>query len=120
MIGAGYYILSQIPTSLPHRLATKISAQLQAIDYVHANSERVSSSVRRVLRFPADNLRVGLQRSVEQLGAKREETKKIRTESDVARKYFSNLVAETGRIKNTVEEVDLEGPAPGMAAAYDP
>ncbi|KUJ21730.1 transmembrane GTPase fzo1 [Mollisia scopiformis] len=119
-IAATYYILSQIPTSLPHRLSTKISTQLQAIDYVHANSDRISSSVRRVLRFPADNLRVGLQRSVEQLGTKREETKKIRTESDVARKYFSNLVNETGRIRNTVEAVDLEGPAPGVAGGYDP
>lgn len=120
VIGAGYYILSQIPTSLPHRLSTKISAQLQAIDYVHANSDRISSSVRKVLRFPADNLRVGLQRSVEQLGTKKEETKKIRMESDVARKYFGNLVNKTGRIKNTVEAVDLEGPAPGVAGGYDP
>ncbi|CZR56956.1 related to GTP-binding protein FZO1, required for biogenesis of mitochondria [Phialocephala subalpina] len=119
VIGAGYYILSQIPTSLPHRLSTKISAQLQSIDYVHANSDRISSSVRKVLRFPADNLRVGLQRSVEQLGTKKEETKKIRMESDVARKYFGNLVNETGRIKNTVEGVDLEGPAPGVAGSYD-
>ena len=118
-VAATYYLLLQIPHSLPHRLTTKISTQLTAIDYVHSNSDRISSSVRKVLRFPADNLRVGLQRSVEQLGTKREETKKIRMESEVARKYFGNLVTETGRIRNTVEGVDLEGPAPGVAAAYD-
>jgi mitofusin len=116
---ATYYILSQIPQSLPHRLSTKISTQLQAIDYVHANSDRISSSVRKVLRFPADNVRVGIQRSVEQLGTKREETVKVKEESAVARKYFSNLVNETVRIRNTVEAVDLEGPAPGVAASYD-
>ncbi|CAG8976062.1 hypothetical protein HYALB_00002340 [Hymenoscyphus albidus] len=116
---ATYYILNQIPHSLPHRLSTKISAQLAAIDYVHTNSDRISTSVRKVLRFPADNLRVGLQRSVEQLGSKREETLKIRGESEVARKYFGNLVNESARIRNTVEAIDLEGPAPGVAAAYD-
>ncbi|KAE9370307.1 hypothetical protein N431DRAFT_411498 [Stipitochalara longipes BDJ] len=118
-VAATYYLLLQIPHSLPHRLTTKISTQLTAIDYVHSNSDRISSSVRKVLRFPADNLRVGLQRSVEQLGTKREETKKIRMESEVARKYFGNLVNETGRIRNTVEGVDLEGPAPGVAGSYD-
>lgn len=114
------YILNHIPHSLPHRLAVKISNQLAAIDYVHANSDRISSSVRKVLKIPADNLRVGLQRSVEQLGTKREETRKVKDESAVARKYFSNLVNETTRIRNTVEAVDLEGPAPGVAAGFDP
>lgn len=119
-IAATYYILLQIPYSLPHRLSAKITAQLADIDYVHSNSTRISSSVRKVLRYPADNLRVGLQRSVEQLGVKREETRKIRGESEVARKYFGNLVNETQRIRNTVEGVDLEGPAPGVAAGFDP
>ena len=40
-------------------------------------------------------------------------------ESEVARKYFGNLVNETVRIRNTVEGVDLEGPAPGVAGGYD-
>ncbi|KAA8572537.1 hypothetical protein EYC84_003147 [Monilinia fructicola] len=118
-IAAAYYVLNQIPQSLPHRLSSKISSQLAAIDYVHSNSDRISSSVRKVLRFPADNLRVGLQRSVEQLGTKREETRKIRGESEVARKYFGNLINKSAEIRNNVESVDLEGPAPGVAAAYD-
>jgi len=73
-----------------------------------------------VLLYPANNLRVGLQRSVEELGSKREDTRKIRGESEVARKYFGNLVNETASIRSSVEAVDLEGPAPGVAAAYDP
>ncbi|KAG0648798.1 Transmembrane GTPase fzo1 [Hyphodiscus hymeniophilus] len=119
-IAAAAYVLNQIPNTLPHRLTNKISQQLAAIDYVHTNSDRISSSVRKVLRFPADNLRVGLQRSVEQLGSKREETQKIRGESEVARKYFGNLVNESSKIRNTVQAVDLEGAAPGVAASYDP
>lgn len=56
---------------------------------------------------------------MEQLGSKREETIKVRGESEGARKYFTNLVNETTRLRNTVEAVDLEGPAPGVAAAFD-
>jgi mitofusin len=118
-LAAVYYVLDQIPHSLPSRLSTKISTQLKSIDYVHSNSDRISSSVRKILRTPANNLRVGLQRSVEQLGSKREDTRKVRAESDVARKYFGNLIIQSREIRATVDAVDLEGPAPGVAAAYD-
>ncbi|KAI9745153.1 MAG: mitofusin [Claussenomyces sp. TS43310] len=118
-VAAAYYVLSQIPQSLPHSLSSKIAAQLASIDYVHANSTRISTSVRKVLRYPADNLRVGLQRSVEHLGVKREETLKVKEESEVASKYFGNLVTRSARIRTNVETVDLEGPAPGVAAAYE-
>lgn len=62
---------------------------------------------------------MGLQRSVEHLGIKREETRKVRQESEVARKYFGNLVRESAALGRNVEAVDLEGPAPGVAAAFD-
>ena len=87
-----------------------MATQLAAIDFVHNNSLRISSEARRALKIPADNLRVGLQRNFEQLQTKREETGKVRTESEVARKYFSNLVRESGEIRTAVQRVDLEGP----------
>ncbi|KAK1827941.1 hypothetical protein QBC39DRAFT_385478 [Podospora conica] len=113
-IATGCYILSQIPHSLPHRLNAKISSQLTAIDYVHSNSTRISSTARKVLRFPADSLRVGLQRSVEQLGSRRDETLRVRGESDVALKYFSNLVQMSSHHRRVVEAVDLDGHPAGM------
>lgn len=118
-LAACTYVVLQIPHSLPQRLSSKISLQLQAIDYVHSNSTRISNEVRKVLRFPADNLRVDLKRSVEHLGIKREETLKVREESEVARKYFGNLVNRSVKLGQQVEGIDLEGPAPGVAAAYD-
>ncbi|KAI5367809.1 Putative short coiled-coil protein [Septoria linicola] len=113
------YAVSQIPHSLPRRLSTKLAAQLAALDYTHSNSLRISSEVRRALKFPADKLREGLQRNMEHLQERKKETDKIRTENEVARKYFGNLVRESNDIRSRVERVDLEGPAPGIAAAYD-
>ena len=98
------YAVSQIPNSLPRRLSTKLSAQLSQIDYTHKNAQRVSSEVRRALKYPADKLREGLQRSVEQLQDQ---------------KHFGNLVRESNDIRSRVDRVDLEGPAPGIAASYD-
>lgn len=113
------YAVSQIPHSLPKRLSTKLAAQLAALDYTHSNSLRISSEVRRALKFPADKLREGLQRNMEQLQERKKETDKIRTENEIARKYFGNLVRESNDIRSRVDRVDLEGPAPGIAAAYD-
>ncbi|KAM0722801.1 hypothetical protein Q7P37_002243 [Cladosporium fusiforme] len=114
------YTLSQIPHTLPRRLSTKLSAQLSSLDYTHSNATRISSEVRRALKYPADKLREGLQRNVENLQEQRKETSKVQAESEVARKYFGNLVRESREIRSRVERVDLEGPAPGIAAAYDP
>ena len=75
--------------------------------------------MRRALKYPADKLREGLQRNVEHLEKQRRETVKVQDESAVARKYFGNLVRESNDVRSRVERVDLEGPAPGIAASYD-
>ncbi|KAK4456328.1 hypothetical protein QBC34DRAFT_286940 [Podospora aff. communis PSN243] len=106
---AAFYVLSQIPHSLPHRLNNKIVAQLGAIDYAHSNSTRIAGSVRKVLRFPAKQLQFDLQRSVDQLGTRRDETLKIRAESDGALKYFTNLVRESAGQRRNIEAIDLDG-----------
>ncbi|THY35507.1 hypothetical protein D6D01_01278 [Aureobasidium pullulans] len=116
-LGASY-ALSSIPHSLPRRLSQKLSAQLAELDYTHANATRISSEVRRALKFPADKLREGLQRSVEQLLDERKEKIKLQSESEVAKKYFSNLVRESGDIRSRVMRVDLEGPAPGHLGGH--
>lgn len=85
------------------------------MDYAHVNSTRISGSVRKVLRFPADSLRVGLQRSVEQLDSRRDETLRVKAESHEARKYFSNLVRVSDHERRAIANVDLDAHPPGMA-----
>lgn len=119
-IGLGVsYAIASIPTSLPRRLSAKVASQLAAIDFTHSNALRISSEVRKALKIPADNLRVGLQRRFEELQSQREETSKVRAESEVARRYFGNLVRTSSEIRQGVQRVDLEGPAPGIAGGYD-
>lgn len=108
LIALTTYLLSTIPSTLPPRLAKKLSAQLAAIDYTHTNAARVSAEVRRVLKFPAQRLGVDLARSVEELKEKKEEVGRIKRESEVARKYFGNLVRNAEEARRRVESVDLE------------
>jgi mitofusin 2 len=112
------YVLSTIPTNLPPRLARKLSVTLASMDYTHTNAGRISAEVRRVLRYPAQRLAVDLQRGVEELQQKKEDVTKIKRESEVARKYFGNLVRDSSESRRRVEGVDLEGPIPGPAGSY--
>ncbi len=113
VIAATGYVLSQIPQSLPHRLSTKISTRLAEIDYVHYNSSRIAGTVRKVLRYPADSIRDGLNRTVDQLGTRKEDTLKVKAESEVALKYFTNLVSDSARQRAVVRALDLDTPPPG-------
>lgn len=111
------YVLSTIPQTLPPRLARKVSAQLAAVDYTHANASRIAAEVRRVLKYPAQQLAVDLHKGVEELRQKKEDVTKIKQESEVARKYFGNLVRDTSEGRRKVEAIDLES-VPGAAGAY--
>ncbi|KAL8712123.1 MAG: hypothetical protein Q9220_003557 [cf. Caloplaca sp. 1 TL-2023] len=113
------YTLLSLPLTLPRRLSTRIQHHLSATDYIHSNATRISAHSRRALRYPAHNLQDGLQQSVHDLEARREQSLGVKKESEVARKYFGNLVRESGEGRRGVESVDLEGPAPGVAGGYE-
>ncbi|KAJ5058258.1 hypothetical protein J3E74DRAFT_221393 [Bipolaris maydis] len=113
-------LVAGVPKSLPHRLSAKLSQQLTAIDYTHSNALRISSEVRRALKGPANDVRIGLQRNVEKLQLQKEETTKIKAETEVARKYFGNLVRSSNDLRQTVQRVDLEAAAPVIAVRRDP
>ncbi|OQE44626.1 hypothetical protein PENCOP_c002G00634 [Penicillium coprophilum] len=112
------YVLSSIPTTLPPRLSRKIAATLAEMDYVHSNANRISTEVRRMLRMPAGNLQTCLSQDIEDLGRRKQEVTKIKQESDVATKYFSNLLRDSSENRRSIENLDLDAPLPGgMAAA---
>jgi mitofusin 2 len=112
------YVLSTIPQTLPPRLARKLSATLAEMNYTHANAQRIASEVRRAMNYPAQTLCVDLERGVEELKKKKEDVLKVKKESEVARKYFGNLVREASTAKQRVDAIDLEGPLQGEAGGY--
>jgi hypothetical protein len=85
---------------------------LAAIDYTDTNALRISSEVRRALKGPANDVRIGLQRNVEKLQLKKEETSKIRAEASDAKKYFANLFRQSSELRQTVQRINLEAAPP--------
>ncbi|KAI9671333.1 MAG: mitofusin [Alyxoria varia] len=103
------YAIHTIPTSLPKRLSRKLSSHLASSEYVHTNALRISAELPKALRLPANNLRVGLTRKFDTLDRAKTELEGAKGESEIARKYFSNLVGRTQGLRDKVEGVDLEG-----------
>jgi len=94
-----------------------LSSQLAAIDYTHTNAQRISSEVRRALKQPANDVRIGLQRNVEKLQLKRDETNKLKAEASGAKKYFTNLFRTSNELRQNVQRIDLEAAPPAAISS---
>lgn len=106
-IGA-YVALSDIPNAVPRKLAKKIRQQLQDMDYIHANSDRIAKESRKVLHYPAQDLKVGFQRSIDKQHKSVEDRKQMKKDSETAAKYFGNLLREVKQEKTAISTLDLE------------
>ena len=88
------------------------------MDYTHSNASRIAAEVRRVLRYPAQRLSDDLAQGVEELRQRKEDVTKVKRESEVARKYFGNLVRDASDARRRVQGIDLEGVPAGAVGAY--
>lgn len=109
VVAGGAFVVSDVPNAIPRKLAKKLKRELAEMDYVHINSERISKESRKVLKFPSEDLRSGFQRRIERQGRSLEEKKAVKKESEVALKYFGNIVRDARESRKGVENVDLEG-----------
>ncbi|KAF8538114.1 hypothetical protein BDD12DRAFT_806357 [Trichophaea hybrida] len=108
MVGTGYYILADLPNAVPRKLAKKIRKQLADMDYVHTNADRIAQQCRKVLKFPSEDLRSAFQRGIEKQNKAVEERKQTQKESEVADKYFGNLLRDAKQQRTAVSSLDLE------------
>jgi mitofusin len=107
-VGIGYYILADLPHVVPRKLAKKIRKQLTELDYVHVNADRIAQKCRKVLKFPSEELRSAFQRGIEKQSKAVDERKQTQKESEVADKYFGNLLRNAKQQRTAVSSLDLE------------
>ena len=95
------------------RLAARLSTSLHAIDYPHANAQRISTKVRQVLHHSAGNLYTGLEMRKQDVEGKKVEAEKVEREAEDARRFFEALERDAREVWGRVESVDLEGRTEG-------
>ncbi|KAK9453649.1 hypothetical protein V1511DRAFT_504106 [Dipodascopsis uninucleata] len=101
------YVVSEISNVVPRNLALKLKQELAELDYVHLNAERISSECRKVLRYPAEDLRRAFQHLLDEQAAIKTERTKQAFQADNAYQYFSKLDREAKSIIASVNRIDL-------------
>ncbi|KAK9468935.1 hypothetical protein V1512DRAFT_289422 [Lipomyces arxii] len=103
------YLISDIPNVVPRKLAKKIKAELESLDYVHANSDRISAECRKVLKIPSEDLRSAFQQQLDEQVTQRNERSKQIGHAEEAHRYFSRLSRDAKGNHHMITKFDLEG-----------
>lgn len=85
------YIVRDIPYAVPRNISKKLNQEITEMDYVNQNALRISKECRKVLRYPAQDVRSGFQSKLEGQARKKEEYTKTAKEVGASCKYFRRL-----------------------------
>jgi mitofusin len=102
------YIIYDMPAAVPRNLARRVVNEVNSIDYIHSNSERIAQECRQVLKYPAREVRAGFDRLIEKNSRKRDECSKMAKKADVANKFFVKLEREIQSQKRALELIHVE------------
>ncbi|KAG5362053.1 Mitofusin FZO1 [Yarrowia sp. C11] len=102
------YIIYDMPAAVPRNLARRVVTEVNSIDYIHSNSERIAQECRQVLKYPAREVRAGFDRLIEKNSRQRDECSKMAKKADVANKFFVKLEREIQSQKRALELIHVE------------
>ncbi|KAK9471495.1 P-loop containing nucleoside triphosphate hydrolase protein [Dipodascopsis tothii] len=102
------YLISDVPNVVPRKLARKLKDELEAVDYVHTNSDRISKECRKVLRFPMEDIRVGFQKVLDEVATQKTERTSQMEQAETASKYFAGLKKEARGNRSVIARMNLD------------
>ncbi|KAK9324317.1 hypothetical protein V1517DRAFT_317712 [Lipomyces orientalis] len=108
LCGAVYFI-SDIPNVVPRKLAKKLKRELESVDYIHTNSDRIASECRKVLKYPSEDLRSAFQQLLDEQATQKNERAKQMSQAEESLRYFSRLHKDSRSNFNMISKFDLEG-----------
>ena len=114
--GIIWYVVSDIPRAVPRRIAKKIRRELERVDYVNHNADRVTRELRTVLGVPEKYLREQFQKDIEERAKARDECIATAQTAAAASEYFDQLKEEAMSLRKTVAGYVLEPSLDNCAA----
>jgi len=106
--GIIWYIVSDIPRAVPRRIAKKVRRELERLDYVNHNADRVTRELRTVLGVPEQYLRDQFNKDIEERAKAKEECVAAAQTASGAKDFFIQLEEEATLLKNKVTGYVLE------------
>ena len=106
--GVIWYIVSDIPHVVPRRIAKKIRLELERVDYVNQNADRVTRELRSVLGVPEKYLRDQFHKDIEEKAKMKDECIVAARKAAAAKEYFIESEEEAKKLGTTVKGYVLE------------
>ena len=106
--GVLWYIVSDIPRAVPRRIAKKVRRELERVDYVNHNADRITRELRTVLGVPEKYLRDQFHKDIEERAKAKEECIAAAQTATAAKEFFVQLGMEAGQLRETVHGYVLE------------
>ncbi|KAK9318084.1 hypothetical protein V1524DRAFT_421973 [Lipomyces starkeyi] len=109
LVCGAVYLVSDIPNVVPRKLAKKLKRELESVDYIHTNSDRISGECRKVLKYPAEDLRSAFQQLLDDKASQKNERTRQMSQAKESLRYFSRLYEDSRCNSGMISELDLEG-----------
>jgi mitofusin 2 len=106
--GIIWYVVSDIPRAVPKRIAKKIRRELERVDYVNHNADRVTRELRTVLGVPEEYLRRQFQKDIDERAKAKEECTRTLQTAAAASTFFAQLKDDAVCLRTTVLGYELE------------
>ena len=109
-VGGGiiWYVVSDIPRAVPRRIANKIRKELERVDYVNHNADRITRELRTVLGVPEKYLREQFHKDIEARAKVKADCIASAKTATAAKEFFLNLQEESNVLRTTVMQYSLE------------
>lgn len=106
--GILWYIISDIPRAVPRRIAKKVRRELERVDYVNHNSDRITRELRTVLGVPEKYLRDQFHKEIEAKAKIKEECVAAAKTAGIAKQFFVQLEEDATVLRGKVGGYVLE------------
>jgi mitofusin len=103
-----WYVVSDIPRAVPRRIAKKVRKELERVDYVNHNADRVTRELRTVLGVPEQYLREQFHKDIQERAKVKDECIATERTATSARDFFTQLEGDATVLRETVMGYELE------------
>lgn len=104
------YLISDIPNALPRKLSRRIRREIDAMDYVRSNADRISKECRKVLRYPQQDIISAFQSIIERTVQDKEDCARAAKQADAANNYFVEFHKEAAEQRALLTQINLDTP----------
>lgn len=121
-LGLSYYVISDLPNSIPRRIGHTLATKLAAEDerFVELNAERVGRETKRVLRAAAWELRASFEGVLEERKQEVGKAEEMKRKAERAVEWFEEICERTEKVRieaGWITGKDVKILAPTLATA---